>query len=439
MSASSEGAEQGGRLGGRNVFAVVLGNALEFYDFGVYAAFAVYIGQKFFPSTDPYVSLLLSVATFGVGFVSRPLGGLLLGAYADKHGRKAAMTLTITLMALGTAAIGLIPAYREIGVAAPLLLVLARLLQGFAAGGELGASTVYLYEAAPAGKKCLTGSWQLASQGAASILVGLIGYGVARLLSAEDAQSWGWRIPFIMGILIIPVGIYIRRNLNETLVHETAHATTGGVIKALMRDHLGSLLLAIGAFSGITIAQYFLIYLTSFAINTLHMPAATAQLANFAVGASTLVFALLGGWLGDRFGLRLISILPRVLLLLLIYPLVLMLVQAPSAFALLGGAALLTAFQASSAALVVLLIARSFPRKVRATGLATAFGLGAALFAGTAQVIFTWLISVTGDPTSPVIYVIAMNVLSLVSIWLMPRAEAPEPMAAPVAAASVTI
>lgn len=189
MSASSEGAEQGGRLGGRNVFAVVLGNALEFYDFGVYAAFAVFIGQKFFPSTDPYVSLLLSVATFGVGFVSRPLGGLLLGAYADKHGRKAAMTLTITLMALGTAAIGLIPAYSEIGVAAPLLLVLARLLQGFAAGGELGASTVYLYEAAPAGKKCLTGSWQLASQGAASILVGLIGYGVARLLSAEDAQS----------------------------------------------------------------------------------------------------------------------------------------------------------------------------------------------------------------------------------------------------------
>src|SRR5690606_17264963 len=184
------------------------------------------------------------VATFGVGFVSRPLGGLLLGAYADKHGRKAAMTLTITLMALGTAAIGLIPAYDEIGLAAPLLLVLARLLQGFAAGGELGASTVYLYEAAPVGKKCLTGSWQLASQGAASILVGLIGYGVARLLSAEDTQSWGWRIPFIMGILIIPVGIYIRRNLNESLSHETAHATTGGVIKALMRDHLGSLLLA---------------------------------------------------------------------------------------------------------------------------------------------------------------------------------------------------
>ncbi|HHD7473856.1 TPA: MFS transporter [Klebsiella oxytoca] len=420
-----------GHLGGRNIFAVVLGNAFEFYDFGVYAAFAVVIGQKFFPSTDPYVSLLLSVAVFGVGFISRPLGGLLLGAYADKHGRKAAMTLTIALMALGTAAIGFLPTYDQIGIAAPALLVLARLVQGFSAGGELGASTVYLYEAAPADRRCLTGSWQLASQGAASIFVGLLGFAITSLLLPEALASWGWRIPFLLSLFIIPVGIYIRRNLNETLEHKTAHATTGSVFKALMRNNFPSLVLGIAAFSGITITQYFLIYLTSFAINTLKMPASTAQLANFAVGIITFVFALIGGWLGDRFGLRAISIIPRALLLLAIYPIVQILIAEPDALTLLGGAALLTAFQAASAALMVLLIARSFPRQVRATGLATAFGLGAALFAGTAQVVFTWLISATGDPIAPVLYVIAMNLVSLLAIYLMPHAEAAEHVSPP--------
>jgi len=414
---------QSAGLGKRNIFAVVLGNALEFYDFGIYAAFAVVIGRNFFPATDPYVSLLLSVATFGVGFISRPLGGLLLGAYADRYGRKAAMTLTISLMAGSTAAIGLIPSYEQIGIIAAVLLVLARLVQGFSAGGELGASTVYLYEAATPARRCFTGSWQLASQGAASLCVGLLGFSVAYFLPADAADSWGWRIPFLLGALIIPVGIYIRRNLNETLDKKTVHHSASGVFKTLLQDNLKPLLLGIMAFSGITIAQYFLIYMTSFAINTLNMPASIAQLANFAVGVSTLAFSLLGGLLGDRFGLRMISIVPRVLFVLAVYPVIQLLVAGPSAFTLLGGVAFLTAFQASSAALIVLLIARSFPPKVRTTGLATALGLGAAVFAGTAQVVFTWTIAATGNPLAPVIYVIATNLVSLIAITLMPRAE----------------
>ncbi len=205
------------RLGAIGVVAVVLGNALEFYDFGVYAAYAVLIGHAFFPTDSEFLSLLLSVATFGVGFVSRPLGGFFLGAYADRRGRKPAMTLTIALMALGTAIIGLLPSYAQIGIAAPILLVCARLVQGFSTGGELGASSIFLIESAPMGRKALTGSWQVASQGVAAIAVGLTGFLLARALSSEALDNWGWRIPFLLGIVIAPVGAYIRNRLHETL------------------------------------------------------------------------------------------------------------------------------------------------------------------------------------------------------------------------------
>uniref|UniRef100_A0A9E8A9U5 MFS transporter n=1 Tax=Bosea sp. NBC_00436 TaxID=2969620 RepID=A0A9E8A9U5_9HYPH len=400
---------------------VVIGNAFEFYDFGVYAAFAVTIGQVFFPSNNSYLSLLLSVATFGVGFFSRPLGGLLLGAYADRHGRKAAMTLTIALMALSTGAIGLLPSYEKAGIIAPLLLVLARLVQGFSAGGELGASTVYLYEAAPAGRKGFFGSWQLASQGAAGLVVGLVGFLISFYLPKEAVADWGWRIPFLLGLLIIPVGIYIRRNLEETLEAGEAHGSTGAVLSDLLSRYRVELALSVMIFAGVTIAQYFLIYLTSYAINSLKMGGSVAMLASFAVGASTLVFAVLGGWLGDRISLRAICIWPRVLLLLLLYPAMWLVVANPTTATLLTVAAVLTALQAMSAALVILLIARAFPRPIRTTGLSTALGVGAAVFGGTAQVVFTWLISATGNPLSPIWYVLAMNLLSLAGIVLLRR------------------
>jgi MFS family permease len=185
----------------KRVFAAVMGNALEFYDFTVYAAFAAMIGRAFFPATDPKISLLLSVATFGVGFFARPLGGILIGAYADRFGRKPAMTLTIWLMALGSGAIGLLPTYDQIGLFAPVLLVLARLVQGFSAGGEMGPATTYLLESAPPGWTCFFGSWQLASQNIGNLISGVIGVILALLMSEADVNGWGWRIPFLLGIL----------------------------------------------------------------------------------------------------------------------------------------------------------------------------------------------------------------------------------------------
>ncbi len=407
----------------RGVLAVVLGNALEFYDFGVYAAFAVMIGKAFFPATDPYISLLLSVATFGVGFVSRPLGGFVLGAYADRYGRKSALTLTIALMGLSTAAIGLIPSYDTIGLLAPLLLVLARLIQGFAAGGELGASMVYLYEAAPEGRKGLFGSWQLASQGAASVIVGLIGFGLAQLVSEQALQTWGWRIAFIFGALIVPVGIYIRRNLDETLTLDELPVSAKSVMSGLLLAHGSKLVFAIASFAGITVTQYFLIYLTSFAIHSLGIDASSALLVNFVIGLATLIFAVIGGVLGDRFGLTRITIAPRIVLLAVIYPAISLLVTTPTSTLLLVVAAALTALQAMSAALVVLLIARAFPPEIRTTGLATALGFGAAVFGGTAHLAFTWLINVTGSSLAPVFYVIALNIVSIAAIPCLNRSQ----------------
>ncbi len=215
------------------------------------------------------------------------------------------------------------------------------------------------------------------------------------------------------------MGIVIRNQLDETLDAGAAHASTGGVFSDLLRNHWAALVLAIAMFSGVTITQYFFGYMTTFALTALHLPAATALLANFAVGASTLVFALVGGWLADRFGLQAVTVLPRLLLVIALYPAMLFVVDSQTPAALLGIAALLTVLQAISGAVLVLLVAQSFAPSIRTTGLATAFGIGAALFGGTAQIVFT------ADPLSPIWYVTAMNVVSVLATLLLRRASRP--------------
>src|SRR5665213_1106991 len=208
------------------VAAFVAGNALEFYDFLLYATFAVYIGHAFFPSGNALVSLLLSLATFGIGFLTRPLGGLLIGAYADRVGRRPALMLTIILMTLGTLGLVLTPTYASIGLCAPVILIVARLVQGLALGGEVGPSTAMLLECAPAGRRGFFVSWQNASQGMAILAAGLAGFAVSVILDQEQLASWGWRIPFALGLIIVPVGIYIRRSLPETLAAPCARAVS---------------------------------------------------------------------------------------------------------------------------------------------------------------------------------------------------------------------
>jgi len=397
----------------KRVVAAVMGNALEFYDFTVYATFAAIIGRTFFPATNPYLSLLLSVATFGVGFVARPLGGILIGAYADRFGRKPAMKLTIWLMALGSGMIGFLPGYAQIGVFAPLLLVLARLVQGFSAGGEMGPATTYLLESAPVGRKCFFGSWQLASQNIGNIISGIIGVLLALLLSDSVTNAWGWRVPFLLGILIAPIGFYIRRNLDETLDEEEALESMSAVLSDVVKRHWPQIVLCILIISGATVTQYFFIYTTTYALTTLGYGQRAAMTANLTIGVVGTTFALIGGVLADRWGIKAITLIPRILVTLLLYPALWLIVSSGSPAVFIATVAALMSLHAMSAAAGIILIPKVFPAAIRTSGLSIAYATGVTLFGGTAQIVFTWIIGATGDKLSWVWYIIALSIISI--------------------------
>jgi MFS family permease len=405
-------------LGAKGIFAVVLGNGYEFFDFGVFLICIGVIGQTFFPSDSTLASDLAAAATFGAGFFARPLGGLLIGAYGDRAGRKAAMTLTIGLMALGSGMIAVLPGYATIGIAAPILLLVARLFQGFAVGGEMGPSTMFMIEAAPPGRRVYYASWQLASQNLGALGYSLVGAVLALALSHENLYGWGWRLPFALGVLIAPVGIYIRNQLEETLAHEPGAAprTTGGLIAIVLRDHWFSVLIGVALIAGSTIMQYFLIGMTPYAIRTLHLPDTVAMLGGVSVGVTGAAGALIGGLLADRFGVKVIAVLPRVVLLLAILPVMSWLVASPSATTLVLAIAVLSLLQGVSAGAGIMLIPWVFPKAVRATGLAFTYALGVAVFGGTATYIVTWLVGVTGNPLASVYYVFAANLVMLAAI-----------------------
>jgi len=403
----------------RMVAAAIAGNALEFYDFGSYAFFAVYIGKAFFPASTPLASLLLTLAVFGVGFISRPLGGILIGAYADKHGRRPAMLLTILLITLGTLGLALTPSYESIGLAAPVIVVICRLVQGLALGGEVGPSTAFLVEIAPSGKRGLYSSWQLASQGLAALIAGIVGVLLTMALTTEQLQAWGWRVPFVFGLLAIPLGIYLRRNLPETL--SRASHGKGAVAAARLRDHGGLITLAILVVIGGTVSTYVGAYMTTYAITTLKLPAAVAMAATVTVGISTLVFGLVGGALADRFGRKPVMLIPRVLSALLVVPAFLFLIDAKSATALVGVTFLLATLTAVSSGAAMVAVPELLPAGIRATGLSIAYAIGVAIFGGSTQFIVTWLISVTGNPAMPAWWVTITSVVAAVAMLALPE------------------
>jgi MFS family permease len=401
------------------VTAAIIGNALEFYDFTVYGFFATWLAKAFFPTNDPNVSLLLAVATFGVGFVARPLGGVVIGAYADRFGRKPAMTLTIWLMAVGSGMIGLLPTYAQIGVLAPVLLVLARLLQGFSTGGEMGPSTAYLLESAPHERRCFFGSWQLASQNLGSTISGLVGLLLSFLITPGATESWGWRVPFLLGILIAPVGYYIRNRLDETMNAEEAHGSMGEVLSNVLTGHWRMILLCVLLISGATITQYFILYTTTYAINTLHYTTGWAMAVSMVTGITGMVFAIAGGTLADKVGIRSVVLLPRLVATLLLYPVLHLVVSSGSPLVMVIAMAGLAAIHATSSAAAIVLIPMVFPAAVRTSALSIAYALGVTIFGGTAQLIFTWIIDATGDKLSWVWYVIVMSLISLVSTLMI--------------------
>lgn len=405
------------------IAAVTIGNTIEYYDFTVYTFFAVMIGRQFFPVDNPWGNLLLSVATFGVGFLTRPLGAVFIGALADRAGRRAALNLSIVLMALGTALIALTPGYATLGLAAPILLVVGRLLQGFAAGGEIGSAASYMIEVAPAAERGYFGSWTNAGQGLALILAGIVAMILTAVLPQAALEAWGWRIAFAVGLVIVPVGVYVRRHIPETIDGAAVHGSAGAVLKELFSSHLRTVILGVLTIVGGTVSYFVSTYMTSYAIATLHLPASAALVVPFVAGVSVVIPTLFGGWLSDRIGRKPVLIWPRVVLILAAYPAFLYLTAQPSALSLALMTAVIMGLHSLSGGLMLVLVPELLPRAVRTTGFAMIYAVGVCVFGGSTQVVLTWLIRVTGDPLSPAYYLMLANAISVVAMLMLEESK----------------
>jgi MFS family permease len=399
------------------IVATTIGNAFEFFDLTVYSFFAVLLGKLFFPLATSQQQLLLSVGTFGVGFVARPLGGVMFGLIADRFGRVAAMNLTLLAMALGTGLIGLTPTYAQIGIAAPLLVLVARLLQGFSAGGEVGVATTLLAERARVGQRGFITSWQFASQGAAALAGSFVGFLLSHFLDTASLESWGWRVPFLAGVLIAPLGLYLRARLGDDAHPASDARQSGGVLRTVFtrdgKQLLFALLLVIGGTSAHFIVLY---YMSIYAIKVLHLPMDTAMWCGILSGAVMLVMSPVGGSWSDRYGRKRVTFISRALLTLLILPGFLAITHKPSVLTLYLVISGLAALHSINAGATGPLLPELFPRSTRATGLSLSYAAGVSIFGGFAQFIVTWLIGATGEPTSPAWYVIVCGLLSLVPL-----------------------
>lgn len=402
------------------VAAAVAGNALEFYDFVIYAYFAVYIGHAFFPVGGEVGSLLLAAATFGVGFFTRPLGAILIGAFADRAGRKPAMILTVALITVGTLGMAVTPAYASIGIAAPVVVVACRLIQGLALGGEVGPATALLIEAAPPNRRALYASWQLASQGIAVAVGGMLGVAVSMSLSASQLAAWGWRIPFVVSLALVPVAVYIRRSLPETFEGGDGR-TTSEVVGGVVRKHRRYLMLGVLITLSGAVSSQIGNYMTTYAIHTLKLPPTIAQTAPLVGGVLTLVFALLGGWLSDMRGRKLVLVVPCVLLMLLSVPTFMWLGAAPGMGRFLVAITVLAGLTAMSATAAIVVIPELLPAAFRSTGVSLVYAIGTTLFGGTTQFAVTALIAWTGSPMAPAWYLAAACMLSLTAMAMVPE------------------
>ena len=402
------------RITPRHVAAAVAGNALEFYDFTVYATFASQIGAAFFPSKTPFVSLILTLATFGVGFLLRPIGAVVIGRWADRHGRRPAMIISFSIMGASILGLALTPTYAAIGPLAPMLVLVWRLAQGFALGGEVGPTTAFLVEAAPVSKRGLYGAWQGGSQNIANLAGAGVGLAVTALAGAAALEAWGWRTAFLIGACALPFGLMLRRGLPETL-HRPETKTAAQAEATTLRAGAPVLIRGLALIASSTISTYVFAYLTTYAIRTLHMPTGISLGATAVSGTCGLAGGLIGGALSDRIGRRPLMIWPRVVFLIATWPVFWLIVRFHDAPSLLIGTAVLTFFSALSTAAVFVGIAESLRKEVRVVGMGAVYALAVAIFGGTTQPIIASLVEFTGNPLSIAWYTIAATLVGLIA------------------------
>ena len=409
----------------KNVFRVASGNFLEMYDFTVYGYYAAAIGRTFFPSQNPFASLMASLAAFGVGFLMRPLGALVLGAYIDRHGRRNGLLLTLAMMAVGTLSIAVVPGYATIGLMAPVLVLIGRLLQGFSAGVELGGVSVYLSEIATPGNKGFYVSWQSGSQQVAVIFAALLGVALASLLSPAQMDAWGWRVPLLVGCLIVPYLFYIRRSLPETeaFLEQTRHRRpTAREILRSVASNWQVVLLGMMMVTMTTVSFYMITaYTPTYGREVLHLASTDALIVTLCVGVSNLIWLPIGGAISDRLGRFPVLVACTALAIVTAYPVISWLVAAPSFDRLLLSLLWLSFLYGSYNGAMVVYLTEIMPAEVRTSGFSLAYSLATATFGGFTPAICTWLIEATGNRAIPGLWLSVAAVLGLVATLLSHR------------------
>ncbi len=399
-----------------DVFRVASGNFLEMYDFMVFGYFAGAIGAAYFPGSSATSTLLKALATFGVGFLMRPLGAIVLGMFTDRHGRRAGLLLTLALMSVGILTLTVTPAYAAIGVLAPVLVLFGRLLQGFSAGAELGSVSVYLAEIAPPGAKGFYVSWQSASQQVAVIVAASIGVALTGVLTPAQLTSWGWRIPLALGCAVVPLLFVLRRHLRESegFARRGTAPTIGEIARTLWQGR-SAVVGGIGLVLMTTVSFYMITAYTPIFGKLLHLPERDSLLVTAGVGASNLIWLPIMGALSDRIGRKPILIACTVLAVVTAYPAMAWLAAHPSVGRLLAVELWLSAIYASYNSAMVVYLTEVVPPQVRASGFSLAYSLATAV-GGFSPFIDTWLIDRTGNRAIPGVWLALAAIISLAAV-----------------------
>ncbi len=432
------GATPGGPSMNRLILAATIGNVLEWFDFVVYAFLAVTIAEVFFPAHNPTVSLLVTFGAFGLAYFVRPLGAIVIGGYTDRAGRKAGLMLSIALMMIGTTLMAVTPGYATIGLAAPIIITLARVVQGFSVGGEFGSAVTFLSEHGGR-RKGYGASWQFATAGIITVLVSAFGVALTTLLTHQQLVDWGWRVPYFFGMLIGPAGLYIRAKVVETAEFLDAEKPATIPIMDLLRRQPLPVLLGIGISVISNSSFYILAYIPTYGVKTLHLPAYVGFVATLIGGAFLAIGAPLAGHWSDKMLSR-----PRImvvtcwLFLLTSYPCFWLMGAWPSLASLIFAAAWLNLVKAGYSGVLPSLLAEQFPVETRAIGVSLSFSTAVSIFGGLAPFVATWLILETGDKLSPSYYLVFSAVLSLVALIAIQRRGRRGAAGAPVAVNAAT-
>ena len=413
------------------VIRVTSGNFIEMYDFFLFGFYANQIAAAFFPSTSEYAALMMTFATFGAGFFMRPLGAIFLGSYVDRIGRRKGLVLTLGIMASGTALIAFVPGYATIGLMAPLLVLLGRLLQGFSAGVELGGVSVYLSEMATPGNKGYYVSWQSASQQVAVVFSAALGYGLNHAMPKDVIADWGWRIPFFIGCSIIPVVFHIRRSLQETQAYlaQKSHPTFAQMMRTLTLNWpivtAGAMLVVMT-----TVAFYLItVYTPTFGKSVLHLSTEESLLVTLCVGVSNFIWLPVMGALSDRIGRWPVMAVCSALAVVTAYPALSWLIAHPSFGNMVMVELWLSFLYGSYNGATIVALTEIIPMQVRTTGFSLAYSLATALFGGMTPLLSTWLIEATGDKAAPGWWMTGAAAISLFAVFLVYRGVVKERVA----------